>query len=87
METRGVQRQRANAVILSTACIALALSITGNARGSPQAPRLSGEATPSAAVVSLSPTSLDFSGKYSVGKPSTAHPVTLRNTGNATEHY
>jgi len=71
-------------VILSTACIALALSITGNARGSPQAPRLSGEATPSAAVVSLSPTSLDFSGKYSVGKPSTAHPVTLRNTGNAT---
>jgi hypothetical protein len=30
METRAVQRQRANAVILSTACIALALSITDN---------------------------------------------------------
>ena len=32
METRAVQRQRAKAVILSTACIALALSITDNAR-------------------------------------------------------
>ena len=49
METRAVQRQRAKAVILSTACIALALSITDNASGSPQASRSSGEARPRSA--------------------------------------
>jgi len=79
METRTVQRQRANAVILLTACIALALSITDNARGSPQAPPFFLRGTP---AVSLSPTSLAF-GSQSVGKTSTAQTVTLSNTGNA----
>ena len=68
METRTVQRQRANAVILSTACIALALSITDNASGSPQAGFFSWIRTP---AVSLSPTSLVL-GNQSVGTPSTA---------------
>jgi hypothetical protein len=68
METRAVQRQRAKAVILSAACIALALSITDNARGSPQASRLFWIGTP---AVSLSPTSLAF-GNQPVGTPSTA---------------
>jgi hypothetical protein len=71
METRAVQRQRAQAVILFTACIALALSITGNASGSPQASRLFWTGTP---AVSLSPTSLAF-GNQSVGTPS---PVQTR---------
>ncbi|MGD0460505.1 MAG: choice-of-anchor D domain-containing protein [Terriglobia bacterium] len=79
METRAVQRQRANAVILSTACIALlALSITDNALGSPQS-MFFGRGSP---AVSLSPTSLAF-GNQSVGKTSTAHTVNLSNTGNA----
>jgi hypothetical protein len=77
METRAVQRQRAKAVILSTACIALALSITDNARGSPQASRLYRTGTP---AVSLSPTSLAF-GSQKVGRTSTAHTVNLSNTG------
>ena len=68
METRAVQRQRAKAVILSTACIALALSITDNASGSPQASRLFWTGTP---AVSLSPTSHAF-GNQPVGTPSTA---------------
>ena len=79
METRTVQRQRAKAVILSTACIALALSITDNASGSPQASRLFWTGTP---AVSLSPTSLAF-GSQPVGKTSTARTVTLSNTGRA----
>ena len=79
METRAVQRQRAKAVILSTACIALALSITDNASGSPQAGFFSWIRTP---AVSLSPTSLAF-GSQPVGKTSTARTVTLSNTGNA----
>jgi hypothetical protein len=79
METKAVQRQRANAVILSTACIALALSITDNASGSPQATVFFRRGTP---AVSLSPTSLAF-GSQHVGTPSTARTVTLRNTGNA----
>ena len=71
METRAVQRQRANAVILSTACIALpALSITDNALGSPQS-IFFGRGSP---AVSLSPTSLAF-GNQSVGKTSTARTV------------
>ena len=79
METKAVQRQRANAVILSTACIALlALSITDNALGSPQS-MFFGRGSP---AVSLSPTSLAF-GNQSVGKTSTAHTVNLSNTGNA----
>ena len=64
METRTVQRQRPNALILSTACIALALSITDNASGSPQTVSLSGTGTTT--VVSLSPTSLAF-GSQPVG--------------------
>jgi hypothetical protein len=79
MESRAVQRKRANAVILSTACIALALSITDNASGSPQAARLSRTGTP---AVSLSPTSLAF-GSQPVRTTSTVHTVTLSNTGNA----
>ena len=79
METRAVQRQRANAVILSTACIALALSITNNASGSPQATLFFRRGTP---AVSLSPTSLAF-GSQHVGTTSTAQTVTLSNTGNA----
>ena len=79
METRAVQRQRANAVILSTACIALALSITDNASGSPQAEFLYRTRTPAA---SLSSTSLAF-GSQPVGTTSTARTVTLSNTGNA----
>jgi hypothetical protein len=68
METRALQRQRAKAVLLSTACIALALSITNNASGSPQAARFYRTGTP---AVSLSPTSLAF-GNQPVGTPSTA---------------
>ena len=81
METRAVQRQCANAVILSTACIALlALSITDNASWQPAGVDLFGkEASP---AVSLSPTSLAF-GSQPVGKTSTARTVTLSNTGSA----
>jgi len=68
METRAGQRQRGKAVILSTACIALALSITDNASGNPQASRLFWTGTP---TVSLSPTGLAL-GNQSVGTPSTA---------------
>ena len=68
METKAVQRQRANAVILSTACIALALSITDNASGSPQGTIFFRRGTP---AVSLSRTSLVL-GNQSVGTPSTA---------------
>ena len=82
MGVRAVQRQRANAVILSTACIALALSITDNASGRPQTARLSRTGTHTAAAVSLSPTSLPF-GSQPVGATSTAQTVTLSNTGNA----
>ena len=82
METRTVQRQRPNALILSTACIALALSITDNASGSPQTVSLSGTGT--APLVSLSPTSLAF-GSQPVGtRSSTAYTVKLSNTGNGT---
>ena len=80
METRAVQRQRAKAVILSTACIALALSITDNASGSPQTVSLSGTGT--APLVSLSPTSLAF-GNQPADMTSSAQTVTLSNTGNA----
>jgi hypothetical protein len=66
-------------VILSTACIALALSITNNASGSPQGTIFFRRGTP---AVSLSPTSLAF-GSQHVGTPSTARTVTLSNTGNA----
>ena len=80
METRAVQRQRANVGILSTACIALALSIMDTACGTPQTVSLSGTGT--AGVVSLSATSLAF-GNQSVGTTSTAQSLTLSNTGNA----
>jgi hypothetical protein len=79
MESRTGQRQRANAVILSMACIALALGITDNARGSPQSLAPFGRGMP---AVSLSPTSLAF-GTQTVGKTSKAQTVTLSNTGNA----
>jgi hypothetical protein len=51
-----------------------------NASGSPQTVSLSGTGT--AALVSLSPTSLAF-GNQAVGTPSTAQTLTLSNTGNA----
>jgi hypothetical protein len=79
METRTVQRRRANAVILATACIALALGITDNARGSPETARL---LKIGMCGVSLSPASLAF-GSQSVDKTSTARTVTLSNMGNA----
>ena len=56
------------------------VSITDNASGSPQTVSLSGTGT--AALASLSPTSLAF-GSQSVGTSSTAQSLTLSNTGNA----
>jgi hypothetical protein len=56
------------------------VSITDNASGSPQSVSLSGTGT--AALVSLSPTSLAF-GSQSVGVTSAAQTVTLSNTGTA----
>jgi hypothetical protein len=56
------------------------VSITDNASGSPQAVSLSGTGT--AALASLSPTSLAF-GNQAVDMTSTAQTVTLSNTGNA----
>jgi hypothetical protein len=56
------------------------LSIADNASGSPQTVSLSGTGT--AALVSLSPTSLAF-GNQGVDVTSTAQTVTLSNTGNA----
>jgi hypothetical protein len=63
------------------------VSITDNASGSPQTVSLSGTGTQTAgtgtaAVVSLSPTSLAF-GNQAVDVTSTAQTVTLSNTGNA----
>ena len=68
MESRAARRQIASAVILSTACIALALSSPENANGSTTA--------------SLSPTSIAF-GSEAVGATSAARTVTLSNTGKA----
>ena len=70
MQTRAVQRQRANAVILSTACIALALSITDNASGSPQTAVL---------PATLSATSLSF-GNVPQSTASTSKNITLYNS-------
>ena len=56
------------------------VSVADSASGSPQTVSLSGTGT--AALVSLSPTSLPF-GNQSVGATSTAQTVTLSNTGNA----
>jgi two-component sensor histidine kinase len=58
------------------------VSITDNASGSPQTVSLSGTGTGTAALVSLSPTSLAF-GNQSVGATSAAQTLTLRNAGNA----
>ena len=57
------------------------VSIMDNASGSPQTVSLSGTGT--AALVSLSPTTLAF-GNQPVDVTSTAQTVTLSNTGNAT---
>ena len=57
------------------------VSITDNASGSPQTVSLSGTGT--AALVSLSPTSLAF-GNQPIDVTSSAQTVTLSNTGNAT---
>jgi hypothetical protein len=59
-----------------------ALSVADNASGSPQMVSLSGTGTSSAAVVSLSSTSLAF-GNQPVQMTSSAQTVTLTNTGNA----
>jgi hypothetical protein len=82
MKNRTVQQRCVNAVILSTACIALALSITDNTSGSPEAVSLFRIGKHTAAGVSLSPTSLPF-GSQPVGTTSTAQTVNLSNTGNA----
>jgi hypothetical protein len=82
MKTRAAQRRTVSAVILSMACIALALSIKDNANGDPQAVSLSRTGTHTAATVSLSPASLAF-GNQSVGAASAVQTVTLSNTGNA----
>jgi hypothetical protein len=58
------------------------VGITDNASGSPQTVSLSGTGTGTAALVSLSPTSLAF-GNQAVDMTSTAQTVTLSNTGNA----
>jgi hypothetical protein len=59
------------------------LSIADNASGSPQTVALSGSGTTtSAAVVSLSPTSLSF-GNQQVNTTSAVRAVTLTNSGNA----
>jgi hypothetical protein len=69
------------AAILSTACIALFLSISDNARGNPQEPLPSSAPAP---AVSLSPTSLFF-GRQPLGTASSPpQTVELSNTGNAT---
>jgi hypothetical protein len=56
------------------------LTITDNAPGSPQAVSLAG--TGLAPAVTLSPQSLSFANQL-IGTSSTANPVTLSNTGNA----
>jgi hypothetical protein len=58
------------------------VSITDNASGSPQTVSLSGTGTATAALVSLSPTSLAFDNQ-SIGVTSAAQILTLSNTGNA----
>jgi hypothetical protein len=58
------------------------VTITDNASGSPQTVSLSGTGTGTAALVSLSPTSLAF-GNQPVDMTSSAQTVTLSNTGNA----
>jgi hypothetical protein len=81
MEASSVQRHRVKGAILSTACIALILSISDNARGKPQEPLPSSAPAP---AVSLSPTSLFF-GRQPLGTTSSPpQTVKLSNTGNAT---
>src|SRR5208282_3531566 len=57
-----------------------AVTLTDNATGSPQTVSLSGTGT--AAVASLSPSSLSFASQ-AVGATSAAQTITLNNTGNA----
>ena len=59
------------------------VSITDNASGSPQTVSLSGTGTGTAALVSLSPTSLAF-GNQPIDVSSTTQSVILSNTGNGT---
>jgi Cep192 domain 4/Beta-propeller repeat len=58
------------------------VSIADNASGSPQNASLSGTGVMAVPVVALSPTSLTFASQ-SIGIPSSAQAVTLKNTGNA----
>ncbi len=59
------------------------LAVADNASGSPQSVALSGSGTnTSAPVVSLYPTSLSF-GNHQINITSSAHTVTLTNSGNA----
>jgi hypothetical protein len=64
----------------ATGARSASLTITDNAANSPQSVSLTGTGT--APVVSLSPASVSF-GNQPVGTSSTAHNVTLSNTGNA----
>jgi Beta-propeller repeat/Abnormal spindle-like microcephaly-assoc'd, ASPM-SPD-2-Hydin len=60
------------------------LTISDNAQGSPQTVNLTGTGSaPSAPIATLTPISLVFPGQP-VGTYSTAQPVSLTNTGNAT---
>jgi hypothetical protein len=59
------------------------VGITDNASGSPQTVSLSGTGTGTAALVSLSPTSLAF-GNQPIDVSSTTQSVILSNTGNGT---
>ena len=59
------------------------LAVADNASGSPQSVALGGSGTnASPPVVSLSPTSLSF-GNHQVNTTSSAHTVTLKNSGNS----
>ncbi len=78
METATLQRRRANAAILATACIALAfLSTSCGAGGTVAIP-----ASADAPAVALSPVSLSFPGQ-AIGTSSSAQSVKLTNTGSA----
>jgi Abnormal spindle-like microcephaly-assoc'd, ASPM-SPD-2-Hydin/HYDIN/CFA65/VesB-like, Ig-like domain/IPT/TIG domain/Cep192 domain 4 len=61
------------------------LQISDDAEDSPQAVPMSGNATPAAPVVSLSPTSVDF-GNVALNTTSPEHLVTVTNTGTADLH-
>jgi hypothetical protein len=80
MNTRALIRDRANAVILATACIALALCLTSCAGGGSTA--AVPVSTDSTAGFSVSTTTVTF-GNQVVGTTSGPQSATLTNVGNA----